>query len=159
MTDGGFKSLSQRDDLVMHGAACGRFPRRRCFYPVDPVLLRLSGSDLGKPEIAEEGDQMDTKAGLVAFDPTRAAMPFSDNFVLSDKLLGGLFEGLLGANLAAQVFAAKLQIPVLGKILRACQAFFLGAGTPVLAGKVGRALPETADLTLTNVNLASQNRV
>ena len=73
MANGGFKHETQRDDLVVQGAARG-WPvnrhltlghlygllaaDRRGGRPVHPVLLHLAGGDLGDAEFAEEGDQV-----------------------------------------------------------------------------------------------------
>ena len=56
-------------------------------------------------------------------------------------------------------FSAELQIPVLGDFLGFREAPFLGADTPVLAGKIGGALPQAAVRTLVDVNLAAEDRV
>lgn len=92
----------------------------------------------------------------MAFDPAGAALPFGDDLILALELRGRLLECLLGKQLTLAALVAERQIPVLGELLGELKAVLLGAGAPVLAGEVGRALPEAAARSLEDVDLAAE---
>lgn len=58
--------------------------RVRCrlrHHPEYAVFLNLARRDFGPAKAAEEGDQMNAKANLMAFDPARAPLAVGDNLV------------------------------------------------------------------------------
>ncbi len=169
MTDGGLQHLPQGHDFVVKGAACRgavfrgidydggdlavgggacRLPVRRQLADrrrggsMHPILLHLAGRDLGNAHLAEEGAEMEAKADFVAFDPPGAALPFGDDLVFLEELIGRLIEVFLGAEEAGAVFAAQPKIPVLGDLLGEGEAFLFGAGAALFAADGRRALPE-----------------
>ncbi len=56
MTDGRLQHLSDRHDLIVNGAARRRLAGRERLDAMDAIFLELAGCDLGKAEIAEEGE-------------------------------------------------------------------------------------------------------
>jgi hypothetical protein len=88
-----------------------------------------------------------------------AALALRDDLVLALELRGCLPEGFPGPDLAAAKLTPQLEIPVLGHLLRAGEALFLGADAAVPAGFVGGALPEAAAGPLVDMELAAHQGV
>jgi len=122
-------------------------------HALNAVFLHLAAGDLREPHIAEEGNQMQAQARLVALDPTRAAMALGDDLVFALELRCGLLEGFLRQKLALAVLVAERQIPVLGKLLGERQAFLLGGNTAVTTGEIARTLPKAAVVAFIDVDL------
>src|ERR1039458_8962448 len=161
MAHGGFERLPQNDDFLMHGA-----PGRRlsvvlhCFLvAVNAVLLHLAGSDLGKSHVAEEGHQMNPQASAVAFNVLGITLALGDDLVFALELHSGFAEGFFAGYFTVPGFAAQPEIPVLGEILGLGEAVFLRGNPSVLAGEVGRTLPQTAVVAPVDVDFAAEDRV
>ena len=161
MAHGGFERLPQNDDFLMHGA-----PGRRlsvvlhCFLvAVNAVLLHLAGSDLGKSHVAEEGHKMNPEARAVALNVLGIALALGDDLVFALELHGGFAEGFFAGYFTVPDLAAQSQIPVFGEVLGLGEAVFLGRDAPVLAGEIGRSLPQAAVVAAVNVDFAAEDRV
>lgn len=61
---------------------------------MDAVFLDLAGSDLGDPEFAEEGQQMEPNAYAVTFNPAGASPALGDDLIFLQELVGSLLDGL-----------------------------------------------------------------
>ena len=85
---GRFENLTQRHDFLVHGIARGRLATLLdCFLmAMNPVLLDLSGCDLGKTHVAEERHQMKPQPCAVAFHVLGVALPLGDDLVFAVEL-------------------------------------------------------------------------
>lgn len=55
-----------------------------------PVFLNFAGGDLGKSEIPKEGQEMNTKADTVPFDPPLAALALGNDLIFFEELIRSL---------------------------------------------------------------------
>ncbi|MGR3344003.1 MAG: hypothetical protein ACU0DI_12400 [Paracoccaceae bacterium] len=60
---------------------------------------------------------MNAQSPVVVLDIPRMSLIAGDHLILAAELLGRFLEGSLIANFAAAIFAAKMQIPILGEVL------------------------------------------
>jgi hypothetical protein len=126
---------------------------------VNPILLHLTGGHLRDPELAQEGEKVQTQANAVTLDPARAAMALGDDLIFLEELLGDLAEELFRFEEAGAVLAAQRQIPILGDLLGEGEALLLGAGAALLAADRCRALPEAAVAALVDLELPAHQLV
>ena len=151
------QDLAQCHDLIMDRASRGRFPLRRRVVSMDTILLCLPSGDLGETKSTEEGKEVEPKTRFMPLDPARAPMAFGDNLVFAFKKLCGLFEGFFIQEFTGSVFVAERQIPALSKLLRQSQTFLLRGRTAIPASEICRALPETAVVTLIDVDFTAMD--
>lgn len=151
--------LAQRDDFLVHGTQRRRPSQRPVLSAVNAVILHLAGRDLGQTQLPEKGQQVITQPALVILDVARTALALGDHFVLPHKLVSRLPKGLLVFEEAIALLAAQAQVPILGKLLRKCQAFMLGRRPSVSAFEVGRTLPIGRVLSLIEMNFSAHDRV
>ena len=146
LADCGFQRLAQGHDFLVHGVIGGRLAALGdgFFMAVNPVVLNLAGGDFREAHMAEERDQVDGRAPVLALDVILAALALGDDVVFAEILLGGFAEGLLGFDFSAAEFSAKLEIPILGDFLGFGETVFFGAAAAILAREICGALPLTA---------------
>jgi hypothetical protein len=156
---GGFERLPENNDFLMHGVPGRRLSvfLHRFLVAMNAVLLNLAGRDLGKSHVAKEGQQMKTEAGAVSFDVYWTSLAFGDDLVFALELRSGFAEGFFVAYFTVPGLAAQPQIPVLGEVLGLGQAVFLRGDPSVLAGEVGRTLPETAVVAPIDVDFTAED--
>src|ERR1035441_6830720 len=158
---GGFEGLPENNDFLMHGAP-GRWLSvflHRFLVAMNAVLLHLARRDLGKSHVAEEGHQVNPEARAVALNVLGIALALGDDLVFALELHSGFAEGFLAGYLTVPDFAAQPQKPVLGEVLGLGEAVLLGRDAPVLAGEIGRTLPQAAVVAAVNVDFAAEDRV
>src|ERR1022692_3538656 len=161
MAHGGFERLPEDNDFLMHGTPGRRLSvfLHRLLVAVNAVLLYLAGRDLGKSHVAKEGHQMNPEARAVAFNVLGITLALGDDLVFALELHSGFAEGFFAGYFTVPDLAAQPQIPVLGEVLGLGEAVFLGRNAPVLAGEVGRTLPQAAVVAAVNVDFAAEDRV
>src|SRR5215468_8666863 len=92
------------------------------------------------------------------------ALALGDKWEFPKELLRRVREGLLAvhrnqlAEIATLKFAAQLQVPIFGEVLRLREFFFLSRGAVLLATDRSGALPE-ASVALVDLHFATENFV
>src|SRR5437868_2323058 len=133
MANGRLQNLSQGHDLIVKSATC-RPLRLSCFWintrghPVQAVFLDLSSRSLGYSQVFKEGNEVNSKADAVAFNPSWAALSLSDYFIFFKELLRDFLEGFTSVQYASPIFAPKRQAPIFRYLLCKLKASFFGGG-------------------------------
>ena len=92
---------------------------------------------------------------LVPLHVSRIALAERDHLVLALELRRRFAKCPAVPERASTLFAAQLQIPVLGKVLGTGQTVFLGADAAVTTAEIGRALPVSAVLAFVDMEFSS----
>src|SRR5665213_1463969 len=161
MAHGGFERLPENNDFLMHGAP-GRWLSvflHRFLVAMNAVLLHLARRDLGKSHVAGEGNQVNPEARAVALNVLGITLALGDDLVFALELHGGFAESFFAGYFTVADFATQPQKPVLGEVLGLGEAVFLRRDAPVLAGEVGRTLPQAAVVAAVDVDFAAEDRV
>ena len=113
MADRGFQRLAERHHFLMHGVMGRRLPALcgGVFIPVNSVFLNLAGGDFREAQMAEEGDQVDSRTPVQALDVVLAALTLRDDVVFAEVLVRCCdFKSAASADFAIRALARPSRV-------------------------------------------------